>query len=315
MGINNLIARFLADKATKEEWEQLDTWKKESQDNLNELLELKSIWNESMDLKGYEEFDQSDAWNKINLQLEDTPEVPVRKVKILSLKWVGGIAAAIVLTLFAWNAFSDHTPSGYIGHFADQIELLNLDDGSEVTINRNSKLSYADNFTDKRDIILDGEAYFDVARDEQHPFSIHTDHADITVLGTSFNIYEGDDYTDVYVTSGKVKVLTKNNEVTLTVNDMVRCKDGEISTLSVPGPNYLSWKTNKLSFQDTPLHIAIADINKHYGKQIVFSGTSKAMNQKINNVFVNQDFDSVLEEIALIIGISYAKEGKRIVIQ
>ncbi len=315
MGINNLIARFLADKATKEEWEQLDTWKKESQDNLNELLELKSIWNESMDLKDYEEFDQSDAWNKINLQLEDTPEVPIRKTNFLSLKWVGGIAAAIALTIFAWNSFSDHTPSGYTGHFAEQIELLSLEDGSDVTMNRHTTLNYAENFTDVRDIILDGEAYFEVARDEQHPFSIHTDHADVTVLGTTFNIHEEDDYTDVYVTSGKVKVVSKDSEVILTVNDMVRCQNGEIKKLNSPGPNYLSWKTNKLSFQDVPLHLAIEDINKHFGKQIVFSGTSKAMNQKINDVFVNQDFDSVLESIALITGISYATEGKKIVIQ
>ena len=50
MRINNLIARFLVNKATKEEWEQLETWKKESQDNLAELKDMQSFWQDSLDL-------------------------------------------------------------------------------------------------------------------------------------------------------------------------------------------------------------------------------------------------------------------------
>ena len=61
MKINNLIARFLANKATKEEWDNLETWKTESQDNLSDLLEMQSIWQDAVDLKGYQDFDRTSA--------------------------------------------------------------------------------------------------------------------------------------------------------------------------------------------------------------------------------------------------------------
>ncbi len=321
MGINNLIARFLADKTTREEWEQLESWKTESKENLKELMELKSIWSDTVDLKDYKEYDQNSAWNTINAQLEDSPlsrtETKTRSnTRFLNLKWTAGIAAAIAILIFAVVSVNNSSIEGYNSIASnDTVETVELPDGSNIVLNKNTDLNYATDFGSNRSIILDGEAYFDVARDEERPFSILTDCGKVTVLGTSFNIEENEDYVDVLVTSGSVKVQSGDEEVILTKNEMVRCGGEGITKRELPGSNYLSWKTNKLIFNDLPLHLAIADISRHFNVNLAFSGESKAMNLRIDDEFENQDFDSVMESIVLITGIKYIKEGKKYVIQ
>lgn len=316
MGINNLIARFLANKATKEEYEQLESWKNETRDNLDELLELKAIWNTSLDIKDYEDFDKEDAWSKINEQvLSDTPKEK-SNFRILPLKWLGGIAAAIVIIVFSTVYYPNQDLDHYNALITNtQVEDITLADGSMVLLNRKTTLRYNEDFKSERKIILEGEAFFEVARDENHPFEISTKFAEITVLGTSFNVDEDEDFVNVYVTSGKVKVTVNDQEVILGKNEMVRCSKDQIEKISLPGENYLSWKTNKLIFNDTPLHKAIVDIAKHYNQGISFSPTSKAMNIKVSDVFENQDFESVMEQIALITGVQYATKGSNLVIE
>lgn len=319
MRINNLIARFLVNKTTKEEWDTLESWKKESQDNLNELLEMQSIWKDSVDLKGYQEYDSKSAWNIINQQLgeeESSNSTAPTKYRILNLKWTVGIAASISIILFSIFTLNSGVPEGY-NHISSDgvIENFTLPDGSDIYMNKNSALDYASNFTEKRSIILDGEAYFDVARNEALPFVIKTEEADITVLGTSFNVEEKEGMVSVYVTSGKVKVESGDEKVILTKNQMVKCENGKITTLKSPGANYLSWKSKKLIFEETPLHLVARDLSRHYNKKLVFSGESKAMNQQVTDTFDQEDFESVLETLVLITGIKYIKEGRTYIIQ
>lgn len=323
MRINNLIARFLVNKTTKEEWDTLDAWKQESQENLNELLEMQTIWKDSIDLKGYQDFDKQSAWDLINDQIDDDvitedPLIPAAKksAKFLNLRWAAGIAAAISIIVFSVFTMTTGVPEGYNRIAAEGIiENVTLPDGSEIFMNRNAELDYAVNFASRRDIILDGEAYFDVARDEVNPFTIKTDHADITVLGTSFNIEEKEDHVDVFVTSGKVKVVSGSDEVILTKDQMAQCKDGKITLLKRPSKNYLSWKFSKLEFNDDPLHLVVKDLSRHYNKKLSFASDSKAMNQPINDIFENEDFESVLETLVLITGIKYHKDGNNYVIE
>ena len=318
MNINNLIARFLVNKTTKEEWDTLDAWKQESQENLNELMEMQTIWKDSVDLKGYQDFDKKSAWDLINDKTEDDllSKVSKKSAKFINLRWVAGIAAAISIIVFSVFTMTTGVPDGYNRIVAAGIiENVTLPDGSQIFMNRHAELDYAVNFENRRDIILEGEAYFEVARDEENPFTIKTQHADVTVLGTSFNIEEFGDHVDIYVTSGRVKVVSGNEEIILTKNEMVQCKDGKIRKVKAPGRNYLSWKSNKLEFNDEPLHLVVRDLNRHYKQKISFSGDSKAMNQLVNDVFEGEDFDSVLETLVLITGIKFNKKGNNYVIE
>ncbi|MBO9618819.1 MAG: FecR family protein [Niabella sp.] len=95
---------------------------------------------------------------------------------------------------------------------------ITLPDGTVVRINKNTKLTYPKTYgTDLREVSLDGEAFFDVKRDEEHPFVVHTNNFDVRVLGTAFNVraYAKDARTETTLIRGAVQVLLKgrNNKI------------------------------------------------------------------------------------------------------
>jgi ferric-dicitrate binding protein FerR (iron transport regulator) len=94
---------------------------------------------------------------------------------------------------------------------------IQLPDGSTVWLNASSDLTYGENFGKQlREVNLSGEAFFDVVKDPDHPFIIHTSVVDVKVLGTAFNVrsYPNDENTETSVIRGKVEVTVKNQENT-----------------------------------------------------------------------------------------------------
>ena len=94
---------------------------------------------------------------------------------------------------------------------------IQLPDGSTVWLNASSDLTYGENFgKELREVNLTGEAFFDVAKDPEHPFIIHTKVVDVKVLGTAFNVrsYPNDANTETSVIRGRVEVTVKNRENT-----------------------------------------------------------------------------------------------------
>ncbi|MBK7633160.1 MAG: FecR domain-containing protein [Saprospiraceae bacterium] len=105
------------------------------------------------------------------------------------------------------------TPNvGLNTYVASDKQDIHLSDGSLIKLDKNSTLK------EKafRNIYLDGRAYFDIATDKSHPFSIQLQHGKITVLGTAFNINTSAKFSQIYVTEGRVKYEYKDTEYILT---------------------------------------------------------------------------------------------------
>ena len=135
---------------------------------------------------------------------------------------------------------------------------LVLSDGSVVYMNSESRLKYPVKFIeDKRVVKLEGEAYFDVTHDEQHPFIVHTEQLNVKVLGTGFNVmaYKGDARTEVTLVHGKVDVKSKNiSEILTPSRQFVMNNDTrEYEVRSVNVNTYVDWKNGILNFDAMPL--------------------------------------------------------------
>lgn len=91
-----------------------------------------------------------------------------------------------------------------------------MPDHSQVWLAANANLTYATDFNENRTLTLTGEAYFEVERDEKHPFIVNTDFGKVEVLGTAFNVNASDKSTTVSVEHGKVAVENKSGKVLLT---------------------------------------------------------------------------------------------------
>lgn len=154
------------------------------------------------------------------------PQSPAPRPLYIRLRRAMSYAAALaVLTILAWSIFRRHQPTtrppapnlprgGEVVAKPGVRTKLLLPDGTQVWLNSNSKLKYAADFDlHSREVELDGEAYFDVVRDMQHPFIVHTSAIDIRVLGTAFTVksYAQDETIEATLLRGAIEISGRDN--------------------------------------------------------------------------------------------------------
>jgi hypothetical protein len=151
-----------------------------------------------------------------------------------------------------------------------QMRLV-LSDGSKVIINSGSRLVYPPVFgEDKRELYIEGEAYFDVAKNPHSPFIIKTGHLFINVLGTSFNVsaYK-DKEPNIVLVNGKVGVTCKNAEaVELAPNDMAYLHEDRICKKVVNVYKHICWTKQEMLLESDPLDIVLEKLSLYYGETI-----------------------------------------------
>jgi ferric-dicitrate binding protein FerR (iron transport regulator) len=199
-------------------------------------------------------------------------------VKLSSARWLRTIAAVGLLLLLAWAAVSKL--GGEINATAKWVEVqttedekreLVLPDGSIITLNENSYLAYQSDLNEAavRQVRLQGEAYFDVERRTDQAFKVATDRAEISVLGTSFNVraFAAETNMEVEVTSGRVAVrsLLKNEEVILESKEAVVLNDNnKLLEQEAPLLNRQAWRTGQIAFRETPAAEALLILARFY---------------------------------------------------
>ena len=199
-------------------------------------------------------------------------------------------------------------------------KFLTLPDGSKVLTNDNTELSYsAASFKNGfRDVVLKGEAFFDIAHDASKPFRVRTGTVVTRVLGTAFNVNANPDRVVVTVSRGLVEVGAKDRVYAKISPDQkitVDTRTDEFSTASVSASQEAAWKDAYLIFDNIDLAKAGEMISEHYGVQLVF--TQQQVKQcRITASFLHkEDLDTVLEVISKLIGASYQIRDKRVLIE
>ena len=138
---------------------------------------------------------------------------------------------------------------------------LQLSDGTRVWINSASVLRFPSAFGDTRDVFVEGEAYFEVAKDANRPFIVHTDHFATRVLGTSFDVTtapRADGSSAVVLVEGSVAIDVANGEsVTLNPSERFSMKDGSYSVYEVDPYKYISWKDGQMCIRDRCMYWAL----------------------------------------------------------
>lgn len=186
---------------------------------------------------------------------------------------------------------------------------LTLADGTQIRLNSGSTITYPDRFEgDVREVVLEGEAFFDVAKNPDKPFVIRSGEVLTTVLGTSFNIntYPDSQQIAVTVASGKVKVASHENEIHLGPNEqgIFDKKTKTISKKMTDISTFLNWKDGIIHFEDTSLAQVVESLERWYGVIFVFENEN-LRNCHVTATYKNEMLPAVLESIA------YAKKGLR----
>ncbi len=200
--------------------------------------------------------------------------------------------------------------------YGQSVEMT-MCDSTKVWLNSGSKFRYASNFSPKSRVVeLNGEAFFDVANDKQHPFVIKTTQIDIKVTGTSFNVdaYGENDITNITLVEGKVAI---QNKIGKTVTELTPNMNAEFnkttSKLDLKNVNvdfYTTWKTGTIVFREESLGKIAEKLGKWYNVKIVFEQEDIKDIAYSGSILKNKPIDQILEILTYTSGIGYSIESK-----
>lgn len=251
---------------------------------------------------------------------------PAKSFRITpALRWIA--AAVLILgvasTLFfllpnqkASNWLTDSTQNG-------EQKVILLEDGTKVTLNVSTQLTYPEKFAkDKREVSIDGEAFFEVVRDESRPFIVKGGVLDVQVLGTTFNVsnYKEDDQVDVELISGAVMVKLSDSDsngiVPLRVQEKFSFQKtpGNWSVDKITSEKQVDWKNGTLYFNNTPLDRIFREMERWFDTKIEIRNKT-LLPMRFTGTFEGPTMESVLEGIGFILDFNYTIKEDKVVIE
>lgn len=308
-----LLARDIAGELSAKEHEELNRQLHEDQGVEEIFGQAKEVWGDSKYASEVAEINTDQAWNNVSERISKV------KVKLIHLKKLMTVAAMVVIIIsgyFMYSVFSGGaTQSIVVAH--SQMQTVNLPDGTDVAVNGGSSLTYPKEFKGKmRTVELDGEAFFNVRRDESRPFIIKTKKVSIQVLGTSFNVkaYSPDQTAIVTVATGKVQVTVNEGEETviLTAGESViyNATSAQLEKQVNTNQNYQSWKTKEIVFdENTALTDVFSTIEEVYQIHIQISDSTLIQDEVLKATFSQYTLEHILNTVCTSFGLQYREEN------
>ena len=239
-------------------------------------------------------------------------------------KWSAAACIVVLLSVgYVWYN-SSRTPAVKMLIAETQLQQKQkvlLPDSTVVWLNADSRLEYPEDFTEHRFVCLEGEAYFVVAHDEAHPFTIHAHGLHITVLGTILNIAAYQREGDVVTTlvEGKIALHLNGDQSQQTIlipnQQVVFNKDSRNMMFETVDPElFTSWVKGYYRFEDASFEQIAKYFERVYGKTIRFEDESLKTLCFTGTFLQEQNMDSVLELLREIGGFHYTIQGEQIII-
>ncbi len=248
---------------------------------------------------------KEEVWLEMESKLTENHKDNVLKVNFIQFLKYGVAAVLIVglglLSFLRYYSIDIYCPNG-------QHSIVALPDGSKVTLNANSNLSYNPYWWQfSRKLDFSGEAFFEVQKGKK--FEVISEKASTTVLGTKFNIYSRNDEYRVYCLSGKVKVETKMNKSTILMkndytvvnqeNRLVKLQDETINQ------NAIAWINNEFIFTALPLKVVYEEIERQF--DIVISGKENLKGNSTCNIKRGSSPEEIINIIGKPFGVKCVK--------
>ncbi len=267
------------------------------------------------------------AWNKLYSRLdndgllvgksEDPVIVPF--VRTLAFRIAAGIvliAGVTMLLTFGGN----NTPAEMLtlnNSGQDASMAATLEDGSTVFLASNSTITYPKSFSkDRREIKLDGNAYFEVSKKEGKPFVVETDLANIEVLGTSFNVaLSGSDVPNIAVNTGLVKVTLKDSGESILVKagESAVINNGTLNRVNTRDFDQFEKYLHRIHFKDERLSDVVRIINRN-SNSLTIELDPAIENRLITATFSGNSPDTMARLICTALNLKYETEENRVLI-
>ncbi|MFT3946833.1 MAG: FecR family protein [Agriterribacter sp.] len=356
-----LFSVKLSGEATPEEIDALEEIIKQHPELSWQVQLISQMWNKHTEVKAPDDFfdrhlqrlsNHPDTQSPVPDEAISSPALPgtyegdqKKNGNYRRLLALSGIAATVVAVFFFFykkevlTSTKEATAQNTVSTRKGSKSSIQLPDGTMVWLNADSRLTYDENFRgDFRKVHLQGEAYFDVVRDERRPFIIHTKTLDIKVLGTVFNVkaYDAESNTETSLIKGSVEVTLHNSpekkiilkpDEKLRVNNQnfeyVTDRNGEKKEAGDDAGNMkivvgkihyqkkdsmaleALWVRNKLVFDAETLQEVMSKIERWYNVRAVINVDDKTKSTQFSAIFDNENLAQVMEALKITGSFSY----------
>jgi len=227
------------------------------------------------------------------------------------------LAASVLLAVFLWFPDQDEALQGVSYHSElAQSRDIHLPEGSIVSLGADSRIELHLTATERRITLVQGEAFFDVAKDRQRPFVVTSGNTQVSVLGTRFNLNTFNDRTKVNVQSGLVAVknLTSKQQVELAPGERVISHEAHLSPVSrVDAQKSGAWRNGLRVYFDTSLNDVVADFNR-YSKRPLELSSDELGDLSLTAVFPTDDIDNMILSLSDVLPITITEQQERILL-
>ena len=250
---------------------------------------------------------KKEIWMRLEQQIDISSESEkVKKVSIPNFRWIGypRFVGALLLIALAYIPITKIMNRVNINSdLGTRAKVILLSDKSKIYLNAGSELSYSKDYdSENRKVYLNGEAYFDVKKGI-NPFIISTEYAEITVLGTKFNVRSRDDGFEVGVNEGAVKVQNDLQSMEISQGEQIDVNPEYPKTFSTSkiADFYPGWKNNKLLCDNSSLLKICDELERIYNIKINFQNESQKSIPISGIINLNpSNLESVLSSISLL---------------
>ncbi len=259
-----ILHKYFNQKATPEEINQILSWIDESDEHKAEYLHERKLWNIATMLSSPVEAERKSIFSNIPPQVNQLLRIAAIFILAFLSSWV----------VFTFYDQKKDTYTQFIEVPSGQRVHLTLADGTKVWLNANSKFRFPGKFDGKQRMVrLDGEGYFEVAKDKRHPFIVETYRYNVRVLGTTFDVYAYNKNREfeTYLYEGSVKVSSRDNKaqsVILSPNQKVKIVAGKFVVQNMDEKTF-AWKDGFYSFNQMRFDKFLERIEHYYGVKII----------------------------------------------
>ncbi|MEP2275946.1 MAG: FecR domain-containing protein [Reichenbachiella sp.] len=303
------ILVYLKGELNEKEQHQVEQWVALSDANQQAFNEIEKIYHSS-------ELDTStinpnvdQAWNAVVSAIDQSKSAG----SVMLYRVAAMITVFIGLGILVFQ-YQNQNGQQIARTLDDEIKKIELADGTVVWLNENTVFTYPKELDEEERVVaLEGQAYFDVAKDPNRPFRIVGNQTAVEVLGTSFDFISKDNFANINVTSGRVSfelvedeeikvILEKGSQATFKSNQMV--KNEEFND------NASSWMTKDFVFKSSPLSVVVEKLSQHFEVKIKVDDAIK--NCLITSSFEDKELTEILDTLEAIANIKSEQKGKTI---
>lgn len=259
--------------------------------------------------------DALELWDDLGV-VRHLPEAAFDRPAANQSRWLaaGALAATLLLALVLWPMLDPAPRSELLQTAYSEQRLVELEDGSRVLLNANSRLSVAYSDHQRLLTLLRGEAFFEVAHNPRRPFHVDTGSARVTAVGTAFNVRLERESAAITVTEGVVRVSelaavgsrVPAQELLRAAQGMVATPAGLQDAAVVNAQAVLAWRRGELVAESMPLPRLLDELQRYHGLDVLVTDPDVAA-MSVSGVFQLDEPEAILRALELTHGLQMSR--------